>query len=177
MHLFYGCKNPRYFVMLRDPIDRAVSHYHFVKECKSSSYTHPQYQYAKQNSIVEFYEDPAFQNLQTRVVSGLFSEYAGRFFGLNGIWNDVVLGKAKHNLIERYEAFGLKEQFDASVRLFADCINVQPRWPERRHKNTPERPSVSDLDERTRTLLRKRNALDVELYEFARAHFDAQKLS
>ena len=174
VHYLYGIVRPRYFVMLREPVDRLTSHYYFIKRCTSSTYTHPNVQYAEENDLAEFYKRPGFQNLQTRVVAGLVTQYAGRYLSLNGSLGKVVLRRAKRNLIERYEAFGLKERFEDSVRLFASCLGVQPEWANQHHKSTSNRPSVADLSEHTRQSLRKSNALDVKLYEFARDRFEDQ---
>jgi len=175
VHHFYGVEQPRYFVMLREPIDRAVSQYYFIKRCTSPTHTHPNLEYAEETNLVEFYSQPGFQNVQTRAVAGLLSEYVGRYISLNENLRKMVLRRAKRNLIERYEAFGLKERFEESVRLFADCLDVQPKWSKQRHKNTLDRPSVEDLDENIRHSLRQSNDLDAKLYEFACDRFDAQK--
>ncbi|WP_259211048.1 sulfotransferase family protein [Salinibacter ruber] len=174
LHHFYGTSNPRYFVMLRRPVDRAVSFYYFVEACSGPSYTHPRLEEVRKNSLTEFYENPIHQNVQTRFVAGLLSDYAGRYLSLNGSLGRAVLRRAKQNLIEQYEAFGLKERFKDSVWLFANRLDVTPEWPEKRHKKTGERPAVSDLDEHVRRTVRQYNSLDVELYRFARKQFGQQ---
>jgi hypothetical protein len=172
MHRFYRVENPRYFVMLRCPVDRAVSFYYFVEACSDSSYKHPRLEEVRKNDLAEFYRNPVHQNVQTRFVAGLLSEYAGRYLDLNGRLGRAVLRRAKKNLVESYEAFGLKEQFKNSVRLFASRLDVTPEWPEKRHKKTGERPGVSDLDEHVRHAIRDSNSLDMELYRFAQDEFE-----
>ncbi len=174
MHHFYGVRNPRYFVMLRRPVDRAVSFYYFIEACSGPSYEHPRLEEVRKNSLTEFYEKPVHQNVQTRFVAGLLSEYAGRYVDLNGRLGKAVLRRAKQNLVDSYEAFGLKEHFKDSVRLFANCLDVAPEWPEKRYKTTGERPDVGDLQKRVRRSVRRSNSLDVELYKFAREQFGRQ---
>lgn len=66
IHWLYKIERPRYFVMLREPVDRAVSYYYFVKQCATQhSYTHPSLQDATENSICDFYQLPVYQNVQT----------------------------------------------------------------------------------------------------------------
>jgi hypothetical protein len=86
---------------------------------------------------------------------------------LNGWWGQLALQRAKWNLENRYTAFGLKERFEASARLFASIIGVEPEWTEKRHKATPDRPSINELSEEARRSLRRANSLDIELYSFA----------
>jgi len=174
IHHLYGTKNPRYFVMLRHPVDRAVSFYYFIKACSGSSYEHPRLKEVRENSLVEFYEKAAHQNVQTRYVAGLLPEYAGRYLDLNGRLGETVLRRAKQNLVERYEAFGLKGRFEDSVRLFAQCLDVEPEWPEKRYKKTGERPDVADLEAHVRRSIRRANSLDVELYNLAKEKFAQQ---
>jgi hypothetical protein len=175
VHYLYGLSKPRYFTMLRDPVDRAVSHYYFIKACDGPSYVHPRLDDVKENSLVELYRKPNYQNMQTRFVAGLGWEYAGRFLSLNG-WGRWALKRAKKNLTRQYEAFGLKERFEESAQLFATRLGVEPEWPEMHHKETPNRPAAADLGEHTRRSLRGLNALDVELYDFAAECFDQQRL-
>lgn len=166
-HHLYGIGDPRYFVMLREPLDRSVSNYYFIKSCDGPSYVHPRIEDVKQNSLVEFYRKAQYQNTQTRFLSGIGWEYAGRHLPLNNRLGQWALTRAKFNLKHRYEAFGLKERFEDSVQVIASSLGVEPEWPEKRHKATPDRPSVEDLPEATQRALRRSNSLDVELHSFA----------
>lgn len=166
-HHLYGVRDPRYVVMLREPLDRSVSNYYFIKSCEGPSYVHPQIEDVKQNSLGELYQKTQYQNTQTRFLSGIGWEYAGRYLPLNNRLGRWALSREKFNLKHRYEAFGLKERFEDSVHVIASSLDVKPEWSEKQHKATPNRPSVEDLLETTRTTLRRTNSLDVELYSFA----------
>lgn len=178
IHWFYGVRQPRYFMMLRNPVDRAVSYYYFVRQSKdSSTYSHPSLDDATEFSMTEFYEKPQYQNLQTRYVAGVAWEYAGRHLDLNGWIGSLALARAKSNLIDKYEAFGLMERFSESAELMASCLGVEANVPEKKYKSTTDRPDVSELSEATRKSLLQSNALDVVLYEFACKHFQEQTQS
>jgi hypothetical protein len=174
IHKLYFSNQPRYFVMLRDPIDRAISLYYFIISCSSSSYTHPQLNDAKQNSLTEFYEIPRYQNVQTRFVAGMGWEYAGRYLSFENWLGKRALCRAKNNLRHRYEAFGLQSRFRDTVRLFASRLAVEAQLPNKRHKKTSDRPSSSDLPESTISHLREKNSLDMALYRYAKNQFDSQ---
>jgi hypothetical protein len=174
VHHLYRVENPRYFVLLRHPIERAISHYHFIKDANSPTYTHPQSSLVEDHTLVSLYEQPGFQNVQTRYIAGLFWQVAGRHFDLNGPVGQYVLHRAKQNLVHRYEAFGLKEEFEASADLFGQCLNQAPEIPSRRIKKKSDRPTAEELSTATYNRLQATNQLDAELYEFARARFDTQ---
>ena len=174
MHYLYGVKNPSYFVMLRDPIDRAISHYYFISACDGPSYVHPRIEDVRENDLVGFYRKAEYQNMQTRFVAGLGWEYAGRYVSLDGWLGRWALSRAKRNLLEQYEAYGIKERFHDSAQLFATRLSASADIPEKQHKKTPNRPDASELPDATVQELRQLNALDVALYRFASDHFDEQ---
>jgi hypothetical protein len=109
-----------------------------------------------------------FFNLQTRMVAG-------------EEWNDptkkladrAALARAKENL-QNHFVVGLTEEFDASLRLMSQRFG----WNVKSYikKNvTRQKPRNDTLDAETLGLLREANALDIELYQFARELFDAQR--
>ncbi|WP_372586304.1 sulfotransferase family 2 domain-containing protein [Salinibacter ruber] len=174
VHTLYRAKSHQYFVMLRDPIERAISHYHFIKSSYGSDYTHPKADVVHKNSLVDFFREPRNQNLQTRYTAGIHWQFSGRYISLNGFLGRKALSRAKSNLREEYEAFGLKERFQDSADLFASCIGTCVKLPERRYQRTPNRPSISDLDDGVVRKLEQLNSRDVSLYRFAVDHFDCQ---
>jgi hypothetical protein len=174
VHRLYGIDDPRYFVMLREPIDRAISHYFFIQACDGPDYRHPRLDDARSENIVGLYQKPAYQNMQTRFVAGLGWEYAGRFLNLNDRLGQWALSRAKFHLTHRYDAFGLQDRFQDSAQLFADRIEVNPHRPKKRHKRTPDRPTPSDLSNAATGALQRANALDVALHRFAVEHFEVQ---
>jgi hypothetical protein len=175
VHNLYSSTDSRYFVMLRDPVDRAISQYYFTKMGDKPWYSHPNLEEVKKNDLVGFYQNPAHQNMQARYVAGLVWEWIGRHVSLNGVFRGTVLGRAKQHLLEEYEAFGLKERFEESAHIFANELETTPRFPGQRRKKTKNRPSKDDLADETRRRLRVLNSLDVALYDFAYDHFEMQK--
>ena len=174
VHRVYRIQNPRYFVMLRDPVERAISHYHFIRACESSSYVHPSIGETRKCGLAEFYQKFDYQNMQTRFVAGLGWRYAGRYISLNGRLGRWALSRAKRNLVERYEAFGLKERFHDSARLFAARLGASVDVPSEQYRKTPDRPDTSEVSDVTLRKVVQRNILDVSLYWFAIDHFDSQ---
>ena len=174
IHWLYGIRSPRYFVMLRDPVDRAVSHYYFIQSCDTDSYQHPRLSDVQSRDLPALYEVPEYQNMQTRFIAGLHWQLIGRRISLNNVFGKLALQQAKRNLRKHYEAFGLKERFSDSVELFGKQVGVPVKLPERKHKKTPGRPTVDDLSDDVVHQLRTSNELDIALYTYAVRLFDSQ---
>lgn len=163
-----------YFVVLRSPVERALSHYHNILYPRGEKEVpdHPEFETARSHDLVSFYRIPRFQNVQTRMVAGITAHRVGRFFSLNGkIAGEVVLRMAKRNLREVYCEFGLTEAFEQTARRFADRLGFEYEPHDRREKSVPGRPTSSDLSAADRKNLRRLNRLDVELYDYARTLF------
>jgi hypothetical protein len=174
VHRLYGIQNARYFVMLREPVDRAVSHYHFIRACDGPSYVHPNVGDVRQYELLDFFRKPQYQNMQTRFVAGLGWTLAGRHISLNNRLGRWALSQAKRNLVQRYEAFGLKERFEDSARLFARRLDMHLQIPEKQYKKTPNRPSLTQITASSAQKLLDYHALDNELYQFAVENFETQ---
>ena len=107
-------------------------------------------------------------NLQTSMVAG-------------DEWDDperpadrAALERAKQNLRSHFDVVGLTEQFDTSLRLLRRRFGWKVRFYTRKNV-TRRKDQIDDLDPETHSLLREANALDIELYQFARELFDAQR--
>lgn len=175
VHKLYGMKNPQYYVMMRDPLDRVISYYYFImRTSENTDYTHPNIYDVQKNDLIDFFCIPRYQNIQARMIAGMQYEYFGRYVELNNWMGKVVLEKAKHNLLKNYKAFGLKERLNDSLALFSSKFNVSYDIPNQHYKKTFGRPSVSDLTEEEKKRLSACNSLDEKLYEFATKYFDKQ---
>ena len=163
----------RYLTFLRDPVDRAVSYYYFVRDSDPSAYKHPERDEADALSIVEFYSRRRYQNWQTRFLAGLQYHYlyprldSDRF-------DQATLRRALDNLTSRYACFGLQERFEDSLDIFQERFGWGRRAAVSREKKTGTRPGLGELDEPTREALRRSNALDCRLYEAAQERFQRQ---
>lgn len=153
-----------YMTFLRDPVERAISHYYFILQSKSSVYEHPQYKDCKNVSIQEAYSSGSLaDNLQTRFISGE---------GYNPQkCNSNMLSRAKSNLKKYYPVFGIQELYNESLNLIADYYGLKiPAFKENTfYKKTPNKPHV---DEGTRKILSSQHAFDLELYHYALAEFE-----
>jgi hypothetical protein len=164
---------PRYFVMLREPVERALSSYHNAKRVYGPNYQHPVGADAQSHDVLDFYAIPKYQNMQARVVAGFLTHRIGEHVSLNWL-KSLVHKRARHHLLHAYEAFGLTERYEESAQLFARKLGWTYQPNDKRYKQVPDRPTKDDLTSGQVRTLRRLNAIDVLLYETACEHFDEQ---
>lgn len=167
--------SPVYFTMLRRPIKQAISYYYFVLHSKSSSYEHPHYRDAAENSLTEFYKIPRHQNLQTRYLAGYLCNRVRNWCGFS-IYDSLLLRLAKKHLIHQYISYGLVERFEASLELIASHFGWEYEIPQKRIKSNPfkHRPHPEDLSRGQRVSLQASLDADCKLYAFAKDSFNQQ---
>jgi hypothetical protein len=169
-HFYFGLhvdvsRPCRYVTFVRDPVSRIVSHYHFVRG-QPDHYLHDEAFRLSLGEYVRFCGAAEPNNDQTRLLAG--REMAAS----DGTSSADMLPVAKRNL-DRHAVVGLTEAFDASLLLMRNAFGwkralyVQDNVGTRRHG----RPAV---DEEVRELIREHNALDLELFRYAREAFERQ---
>jgi hypothetical protein len=141
-----------FFTMLRDPVDRVISHYYWLR-ARNEKFQKTLGQAVADGSI----ED----NLQTRVISALMPPFG------------ELPQEALERAIERLESFsvvGLTERFDESVVLLTRTFGWR-RMVYTRENVTPNRKPRDEISDEEIELIREHNALDLELHAAARRHF------
>ncbi|HEU0014189.1 MAG TPA: polyhydroxyalkanoic acid system family protein [Longimicrobium sp.] len=143
-----------YVTLLRDPVERVVSLYHYLK-------------LDERMSLEEFAVAPPFReadNDQVRRIAGADPE--------TGRCTRGMLETAKENLRRHFAVVGVTERFDETLVLLNRRLGWTREvgsWP--RNVNPARRPTHS-LPPSTLDALRARNALDAELHRFANEWMD-----
>jgi Galactose-3-O-sulfotransferase len=157
----------RYFTMLRDPVERAVSHFYYVRR-------EPEHIFHEEVVKGEL-------TIHDYVTSGLAGELAnGQTALLAGLEegapssDDAVLRRAQANIEADFAAVGLTEEFDRSIVLFKRALGWDKPIVYRPVNVTTGRPPASALPQATLHAIRAQNELDEVLYRFARERFDVQ---
>jgi hypothetical protein len=144
-----------FVTMLRDPVERVISHYYWLRSRKE--------RYTK--SLSEAVRDGLIDdNLQTRVISGMMPPH--------GELPQEALDLAVERL-ERFSVVGLTERFDESVVLLTRTLGWR-RMVYTRENVTPNRKPLDEISNEEIELIHEYNALDLELYAAARRHFKKQ---
>tara|TARA_Y100000991_G_C21960705_1_gene344327 strand:- start:317 stop:1051 length:735 start_codon:yes stop_codon:yes gene_type:complete len=174
----YDCD---YITFLRDPIDRSISHYFFIKQSplkqKNMHVNYSQRQINRLYSLERIFHKNRFKkyklfsswlidNMQTRYLAGWKHYYLPKN-------SKLLLNIAKNNLKNKIKAFGLKEEYDDSIKIFENIFD----WKKNnqivdRQMTTRIKKEVTDLDLRA---VKDNNLLDIELYDFAQELFEDQK--
>ena len=158
-HLHYGFHQKlqsasTYVTMLREPVSRVLSLYRYVATTPS----HHLHEYVLRTGLLNFVsgsvDENEIENGQTRQISGLTTRSP----------DASSLAQAKENLARAFLAVGVAERFDESLVLMRRRLGW--KMPFYIQKNvTQQLPLGSELADALE-VIRSRNTLDVELYEF-----------
>ena len=173
------------FTMLRDPVERTISHYYHVRRGPE----HPSHEHAQQMSLAEFCIHPATRHMvenyqaaylakaprnPTAVAQGLgpaslarfelqeLLQYSDRFDSAATLFE-----RAKERLIN-FVAVGFTEDFANSLHRISRSLNCGQPQPFEAQNISRERPRVEEVDTATIGLIRQVTEVDQRLYEFAR---------
>jgi len=143
----------RFLAMLRDPVERVVSHYFWLR-ARSSKFSK-----SLEEAIIE---GPILDNLQTRVLAASMPPL--------GETRAKMLETALESL-ERLTVVGLTERFDESLVLATRALGWR-RMLYRSNNATPGRRPTSEIPAKTIDLIKQQNAFDLELYDRAAERFE-----
>ncbi len=149
-----------YMTVLRNPIDRTISHYYFVLQ-ETTQRLHDK---AKSLDLADFVlNEPEVQNLQTKMLAGIENIYQQV--------DKSTLKQAKENL-NSCAIIGLTERFEDTLALMENVLGWQNIPSVEKRQVTKSRPSISDVPESTIKIIKEYNQLDIELYEYAKKLFE-----
>ena len=148
------------FMMMRDPIDRTISEYYFIRERKT------------------------FMNLISKSPID-FKKYINSTQTQNGVINFLIgnpffssipsTEKHLENIITCIEdiniSIGIFEHFNTSLQYFSEQSDLKWKSNVEVKRITFLRPKKDDLEEDLKDLLLKKNKLDNELYQYCLERF------
>lgn len=168
-HMTFGLHDvvPRpatYVTLLREPMRLIASQFHHVKRHEGHFLHEEAKAYPDLASYVRSGISLEMDNSQTRAFAG---DTSTPFGGCSR----AMLERAKANLDEAFAVVGLTERFDDSLVLMRRAFG----WDRIRYVSVnidPNRARRTPLSPEDLALVRERNALDLELYEWAAARFE-----
>jgi len=165
-HIYYGVHEllPRpclYMTMLRDPLERVLSYYSFIREA-ADHHLHAQVREGNLNlaGCIRRGLTVELDNFQVRALTSLRNIHVP--FG--GVTREMLTEAKAH--LDGMSLVGVTEQFDASLAHFCRAL----RWPRVAApvaNRTVARVQARDLDPADLALVREQNRLDAELHAHA----------
>jgi hypothetical protein len=143
-----------YITMLRDPVSRVISTYYFILARKQNRMHHK----IKNMSLEDFVSsnDPQLMipvsNHQTRYLSGE---------------SIPDLQKAKENIENHFSVVGITEMFDESIFLMKKELGWKNIFYTKQNVST-NRPKRDQISKETLEMIKSKNDLDYELYNYAK---------
>ena len=153
-----------YFTVLRDPIERVISEYYFMKH-KGMFYQH--LIESENLSLEEYIHHPEtfyLNNLQTRLISGV-SYQSGE--AVTKEMYDLALQNLK-----KFKTFGITENMGSTLALFYLVLEWK-RMPYYMKSNVnDQRPKRESISQQETDAISERDQYDVMLYLEAKSIFD-----
>lgn len=154
-----------YFTVLRDPIERVISEYYFIK---NKGMYYQQLIESENLGLEEYIHHPEtfyLNNLQTRLISGVRYESGEE---VTKEMYDLALENLK-----KFEVFGITENMGSTLALFYLVLGWK-RIPYYLKSNiNSQRPKRENISQQEIDSIRERDKYDVMLYHEAKSIFDS----
>jgi len=154
----YSHPNSIRATVLRDPVDRIVSHYYYVKRMKN----HYLHQRVESENIQ--LADYCYNNLSGE----LENWYVNHFSGLDNqeIHKNPAkaVGLAYKNIVEKYHVVGFQDDIASFIKELKQVAKISVQFNNEVVNRTKNRISIKDLDQDTLEKISKKNSLDLELF-------------
>ncbi|MGN7297441.1 sulfotransferase family 2 domain-containing protein [Ferdinandcohnia sp. SAFN-114] len=150
----YFSSNCTYITLLRDPVNRVISEYYFIRSIP----WHEQYHMVKNLTLEEFQQLPQKQNIQTHLILGNHRK---------GPIQNKEIEIAKEILKNHFAVVGITEMFNESLFLMAKKFG----WKNTHYKKaniTKNKPSIEQIAFTTIEAIRENNQMDIEIYEYGK---------
>ncbi|MDQ3199163.1 MAG: sulfotransferase family protein [Verrucomicrobiota bacterium] len=162
-HLYYGVheylpQGAAYFTLLREPVARVLSAYHFIlrRPLNPLHRKLKKEQLSVEDCVRQF---PERQNMQCKFIAGVKEATAGA---------ERLLDIAKENLTKSFSVVGISERFEESLMLMATTFD----WEIPSYDNWKVAKLRPEIDSGVVEMIRDHNRLDLELYDFGKALFE-----
>jgi len=148
--------------VLREPIDRIVSHYYYVKR-HTGHYLHEKVMQEKLSL-----EEYIGQRLSVELQNWYTTHFSGLTVAEVEEDPDKALDHAVEVLLDRYDVVGFQEEFPAAVEKLRIAANLKIPYENVKKNDTRGRPGVDQISDTALDLIRETNSVDMKLYDLVR---------
>lgn len=155
-----------HMTMLREPISRVISYYDYLH----TDQEHSLHERVSQMSLQEFVKSDEFVELENAQALRLIGRLHKQCNGAS-ISKSEILEKAKYTLTKRMTLVGITEEYTRFLIMLKRLLKLKDIFYVRQNtsKQKTDRASVS---ESILQIIRDRNAVDIELYHYAKVLFE-----
>ena len=171
VHRFFSNGTPRYFTMLRHPVERTLSNYSYAIERPRQ----PHHFEISRGTFLDFVSDQRLGQKQSMWLMGYVPSETATLdvYGREQPIPDNAVDILKKRLAEEFVLAGVLERYDASLLLLQDIFNWKHVYYERANI-TQKRLRYKDLNAEEKRAMDALTGPDFELYDWVRARLDAQ---
>ncbi|EGC32993.1 hypothetical protein DICPUDRAFT_154982 [Dictyostelium purpureum] len=152
-----------YLTMLRDPIDRAISHYYFLK----ASFDHPLHHQTINKTFIEWIS----------ITDTVNNEFCRRMVGIDRSTETTVdfENLCIHRLKYTFKYIGIMERFDESIVLLSHKLGYTDLlFPNENVGKVRTNHTKETLTQEERSLLERLNTADIRAYKIALEIFEKE---
>jgi len=148
-------RQSKYITFLRNPVERVVSQFFHFKRSNMPGHIKMMRQHP---NIKKFLQSQRGQNWQVQCVAGV------NILQIKA-HPKLCLDLAKYNINHFFDFVGITEEYEFSLKKLSEKYNWKTPVIEKR--NVGKRPNTFDLSKELINNIKKENALDIELYNYA----------
>lgn len=159
----YLNRDYKFVTFMRDPVEQVISHYyHFYNSPDSTNPNRANI--IKPEHLVsldKFINAPIANNLQIKYISGILNNKLK-------IYPKKTLELAKYHIDHYFDFIGITEYYDDSIKYLCNRYGLDS---EIKMLNVGERPKAKDISNKLIEKIKKRNQLDIKLYNYVLEKF------
>ncbi len=148
--------------VLRDPVDRIISHYYYVLS-STDHYLHEQVS-SKKMSLAEY----ASSDLIAEMKNNYIKRFCGADLLVSGQKDGSIPAMAYEYLKAEFHVIGLLEDLDGSIEEVRQKAKLPLKFSNRKRNVNSDRPTMNEVDDEVIELIKRSNLYDVELYDLIR---------
>ena len=145
--------------IFRNPIDRIVSHYYYVKRAKNN-YLHKRVE----DENIQL-DDYCYRNLSGELENWYVSHFSGLDIHEVQKNPEKSVELAYSNIVGKFHVIGFQDDISSFIEELKQYAKINTQYKNEIVNKTKNRKKVKDIDQGTIERISKKNSLDLELFK------------